>query len=150
MGLTLNYQRYLFNAKNIHLSAEVGVGFTIINFANLSVPVVLSAEFGRKHRICAELAMSNIIDFSPYPKTKAERDSILKIPAPYYQNSTINFWDLYREPYNYTLTANIGYKFIAKNGCNFKLTGGVFRHQQSPFHKVMVIFMPKIAIGYAF
>lgn len=116
VGLTLNYQRYLYQTKNVHLGLEIGAGTTFLNYINLAVPIILSAEFGKKHRVCAELAMSNIIDFTPYPKTKAERDSVQKIPYEKYSESQVNFWDIYQQPYNYTLAANIGYKFIAKKG----------------------------------
>jgi hypothetical protein len=143
MGATINYQRYIINKKNIHLFLEAGVGCTIILFGKLSVPTLLGLELGRKHRLCAEFGASHLIDFSPYPATKAEREA-------FRANPILGYEDHYRAPYNYTLCANLGYKYVGKKGFNAKLVGGIFYFKQSPYHSSVITFMPKLSFGYAF
>jgi hypothetical protein len=144
MGATINYQRYIINKKNIHVSIEAGVGCTIISFGKLSIPTLLGLEIGKKHRLCAEFGASHLINFSPYPATKAER-------AAYRLNPDLpQYTERYEESYNYTLVSNFGYKYVGKKGFNAKLVGGIFYFKQSPYNRAVITFMPKLSVGYAF
>lgn len=142
-GITINYQRFIINKKNIHISLEIGAGCTIISFGKLSMPTLLGLEIGKKHRLCVEFGAAHLINFSPYPKTKSERDAFRANPIPGYE-------DHYRDPYSYTLATNIGYKFIGNKGFNAKLLASVIYFKESPFLTPVIGVFPKLSVGYAF
>lgn len=51
MEVTINYQRYIIT-KKIHVSLEIGVGYTIVSFGKLSMPTLLGLENGIKPLPC--------------------------------------------------------------------------------------------------
>ena len=142
-GITINYQRYIINKKTIHFGVEMGAGYTLLAFGTLTTPTLLNVEIGKKHRACLEFAMSHVFNFSPYPKTKNERDAFIANPV-------LGYEDHYRDPYSYTLATNIGYKFIGKNGFNAKLLASVIYFKESPFLTPVFGVLPKLSVGYAF
>jgi len=73
---SFNYERVLKRFKNFEFSAEAGYCFlhTDGTFEGCQIPVHLNIVY-TKHRIKPEidLGITNVIDFTPYPKTREER-----------------------------------------------------------------------------
>lgn len=141
---SLQYERLLINKKYFYVSAGLGLGHSYGLFhEKILVPTFINLGVGKqKHFIELSIGVNHLIDFSPYPKTKTEREE--------FKNNPPFETYLYTPPYIPNFYSGISYIFIFKKGLQIKI-GACFNYAKLELSYPSYFYLfPKAAIGYAF
>ena len=107
---SIGYERAIYTSKKVLLSGTINLSFIpFVGFDGIILPIGVNVLIGgKKNKLLAGTHIANSIDFTPYPKTKKERQE--------YRESGRYRTDYYSPPYILTYTApSLGYRRYFKN-----------------------------------
>jgi hypothetical protein len=107
---SIGYERLFCKKKKILIVGGIGITYAPpIGFDGVLIPIEIKVALGKKqNKLQFGLFETNGFDFTPYPKTRAERVD--------YRNSGTYKYDYYSPPYQlFFLGPSLGYKRYFKN-----------------------------------
>lgn len=143
-GGSITFEKSLLNKKYVRMGFGAGVGHTWGLYHEVyCFPTYLNFKLGkRKHFLEFNGGINHLVDFNPYPKTKAQRDEFRKNP-PYNTDSL-------RPAYVPCYFINLNYMYMGARGLVFKIgcaaSNADIELPYSPYYFIL----PRLSIGYAF
>lgn len=103
---SVGYERTFYNSKKLLLTGSLNLSYEPFVFYGIILPIGINALVGEKrNKLLLGLSATNNFDFTPYPKTRKERQAYRASGQTYYPLYTLYF-----------ATPYIGYRRYFKKG----------------------------------